>query len=480
MRLLNGQGQRGAALAQHEACRQVLADELGVEPDAETLLLYQQIKSGAQLKPVAEAPAAGLAAITHSLPESVTPFFGREEELAQIAGRLHDGTYRLLSIVGPGGIGKTRLALQAARENLHLFPDGAHFVPLAPVRTAGEVPAVIVAALGLSLGESALSPRRQLLTELRGKRLLLVLDSLEHLLHAEDDAAQVVEILLGVLRQTPGITLMVTSRQRIDVQAEDVYRLRGLPVPGPDGLIEAAQFASVRLFCDRAYRLHKSFRLTDGNLEHVVRICSLVEGMPLGLEVAATWVRDPGLADLVAALDTSLDTLETTMRDVAPQHRSIRAVFDHSWRLLTPAEQDWLCQLAVFRGGFSLEAAQAVAGVTPIVLTRLRYKSLVRGAGGSRYHMHQLLQRFALERLSHKPELENETRQRHSDYFLAYVGQHAEALRGEELQSALAEIGADLDNVRQAWDWAVEEGRDDCWRNVPAHREIMAIWNKNM
>jgi predicted ATPase/DNA-binding SARP family transcriptional activator/Flp pilus assembly protein TadD len=459
MRLLSRQGQRGAALAQYQVCRRVLRDELGVEPDAETLLLYQQLKSGALLEPAPGSPSAGLAPTTHNLPESVTPFFGREEELAQIGERLRAGAYRLLSIVGPGGIGKTRLALQAARENLHLFSDGAYFVPLAPVQTASEVPTAIAAALGLSFSQAPSSPRQQLLTVLRHKNALLVLDNLEHLLHDEDLAAQVVDLLLDILHLAPGISLLATSRQRLDLQAEDLYRLRGLPVPGPDELAQASHFASVRLFCDRAYRIHKSFKLTDDNLPHVVRICALVEGMPLGLEVAATWMRDLEPANLAAALENSLDMLETTMRDVPPQHRSIRAVFDHSWRLLAASEQDVLRQLGVFRGGFSMEAAADVAGATPIILTRLRYKSLIRGAGGGRYDMHQLLWRFAVEKLCDEPELEYGARRRHSDYFLSYVGSRTQALHGEEPRATLAEIGADLENVRQAWGWAVETGR---------------------
>jgi predicted ATPase/DNA-binding SARP family transcriptional activator len=457
MRLLNGQGQRVAALAQYQACHRVLHDELGVEPDAETLLLYQQIKSGAPLTMLTESPAAELAPVTHNLPESTTPFFGRERELARIAERLRGGGYRLLSIVGPGGIGKTRLALQAARENLHMFPDGAYFVPLAAAQTAGEVPAAIAAALGLSFDEALVSPREQLLTELRDKQLLLVLDNLEHLLQDEEVAGQVVDLLLDVLRRTPGITLMVTSRQRLDVQAEDLHQLRGLPVPGPRDMAEAGGFAAVRLFCDRAYRLQKSFKLTRENVPHVVRICALAEGMPLALELAATWIRELELVDLVVALENSLDILETSLRDVAPQHRSIRAVFDHSWRLLTPAEQDLLRQLAVFRRGFSLVAAGEVAGATPITLTRLRYKSLIRGTGGSRYDMHELLERFAVEKLGEQPGLEKEARQRHSDYFLTYVGQRTAALGDQEPQATLADIEQDLDNVRQALGWAVDK-----------------------
>jgi predicted ATPase/DNA-binding SARP family transcriptional activator len=454
MRLLNGQGQRAEALAQYQACRRVLRDELGVEPDPETLLLYQRIQAGAHLEPVTQGAAA-----THNLPESLTPFFGREEELAHIAARLRAGDYRLLSIVGSGGIGKSRLALQAARENLHLFPDGAYFVPLAPVRAAGEVPAAIAAALGLSFDQSAVSPRQQLLGELLPRHMLLILDNLEHLLCREETAAPVVELLLDMLRQAPRLSLLVTSRQRIDVQAEDLYQLSGLPVPGPGDTVGASRFASVRLFCDRAYRLHKAFKLSDQNLADVVRLCALVEGMPLALELAAAWIRELAPIDLVAALEQGLDRLQTGMRDLAPQHRSLRAVFEHSWRLLAPAEQDWLGQLGVFRGSFSSEAAGQVAGATPGDLTGLRYKSLIQSTGGSRYDMHPLLRHFALEKLSHKPELENGAKQRHSAFFLAYVGGRAERLHGAEPHRALEEIGADLDNVRQAWDWAVENGR---------------------
>jgi predicted ATPase/DNA-binding SARP family transcriptional activator len=458
MRVLYQQGQRPAALAQYEVCRRVLAEELGIEPDVETVRLYQQLKSGPPPASPASASPAQLAPITHNLPESTTPFIGREEELAQIGQRLRDGSYRLLSLVGPGGIGKTRLAIESARQNLHLFPDGAYFVPLASVHAPEQVPVAIATVLGLTFGQADRSPQQQLLAALRPKKMLLVLDNLEHLLAGDEAGSTLARLLLDLLRQTPAIVLLVTSREQLDLQAEDLYRLRGLPVPGPGELAAASRFAAVRLFCDRVYRLQKTFKLTDENLPHVVRICRLVEGMPLGLELAATWSRDLDFAELAAALDSNLGVLATTLRDVAPQHRSLYAAFDHSWQLLTPQQQDVLRQLAVFRGGFSSAAASQVAGATPLMLTRLRYKSLIRGAGRGRYDMHNLLWRFALEKLGEEPALEQGARRRHRDYFLTFVSERASALVGEAPQAALAEIRQDLDNVRQAWQWSVDNG----------------------
>ena len=454
MRLFERQGRRTAALAQFEACRKVLEDELGVAPDAETVSLYQQIKAGS----LATREATVKVEAAHRLPESTTPFIGREEELAQIGERLRAGAYRILSVVGPGGIGKTRLAIQAARDNEDRFADGVYFVPLAPVSSPAAIPEAVAKVLQFTFTPGPASPRQQLLDRLRPLNVLLVMDNLEHLMDG-------VEVLLDIVQHAPRAVLLVTSRERLDVQAEDLFRLSGLPVPGPDELAQAGRFAAVRLFCDRAYRLQKAFKLTPDNLPQIVRICRLVEGMPLALELAAARIRDDDPARLADAIENNLDVLAVTSRDVPPQHRSMRAAFDASWQLLTATEQTLLRRLSVFRGGFTLAAAEAVAGATLVTLTRLRYKSLVRSAGSGRYELHELLRQFAAENLAERAAEAMDTRAGHSRFYLDTLRQHTAALHGETPRAAQGHLRPDLDNVRQAWKWAVEH---DDWRAIGA------------
>lgn len=381
---------------------------------------------------------------------------GRERELAALNQRLSEREYRLISLVGPGGIGKSRLALEVARKNGHLFADGVYFVPLVAVQQPDEVSVAIATELGLRFDNSDQSPRQQLLAALRPKEMLLLLDNLEHLLGSETAVTTLINLLLDLLRQAPGLLLLTTSRERLNLQAEDLHTLHGLPIPNASEWATAKQFAAVRLFCDRAYRLQKSFQLTAVNLPHVVRICELVEGMPLGLELAATLIRDLDCAALAQALAQNMALLQTTLRDVVPQHRSMYAAFDHSWHFLTAQEQGVVAQLAVFPGGFSAAAAVEVAGATSLVLARLGHKSLVRGGGNGRYDLHSLLRRFLLEKLQENSAQAEATHQRHSDYYLNFVTQRSAALYGEAPQLPLTEIRQELENIRQAWQWSVD------------------------
>ena len=460
MRLLTFQNQRTAALAQFQTCQRILNEELGVDPDADTLRLYQQIKDN-NLTPPPVSEAAPLPLIPlpspsrHNLPENITPFVGRELELQQLGERLAQPTYRLISIVGPGGMGKTRLALQAARQNQHHFPDGAFFVPLAAVPTVDEVVTAVADILDINLGQTA-DPTQILLEALRGQKLLLLLDNLEHLM-------DIVPLLLDILAQAPQVTLLVTSRERLNVQAEDLFRLRGLPIPTKAEMSEAGRFAAVRLFYDRAYRLNKDFKLDKDTVAQVVRICQAVEGMPLALELAASWLRDFPVRDLAEAVTDSVDMLASDWRDLAPQHRSVRAVFDYSWQLLTLAERALLPQLSVFCGSFSLAAARQVAGANPITLTGLRYKSLLYGAGNGRYASHELLRQLAAEKLVLDGVMATAVRQKHSTYYLNFVAQLASALQGAEPQAAQHKIRRDVDNVRTAWQWAIVNGEVAAW-----------------
>jgi predicted ATPase/DNA-binding SARP family transcriptional activator len=452
-RILYAQGNRSAALAQLQLCAQVLRDELGVELEPDTVLLRQEIEAGtleiksttattSEARPPARRPVA--------FPENTTPFIGRETELEQLSQRLAQQDYRLISLVGPGGIGKTRLAIQAARAQGDAFEDGVIFVPLEGVRVGSEIPAAIAEAMGTTFTGGAESPQAEILKILRDKQLLLVIDNLEHVLE------QGVDLLMTILQTAPHVSLLVTSREQLNAQVEDLFHLRGLPYPETDTEPDTAQYASVRLFADRAHRINKSFTLTDDTLTAVAQICRSVEGLPLALELAATWVRDFSAAQIAESLALDIDLLETDLRDLAPRQRSMDAVFDYSWQLLSPSEQAVLPQLAVFRGSFTLAAAANAAGAMPLVLTRLRYKSLLRGSGDGRYSMHELLRQLSVRKLQEDPAVAEAAQSRHSQYFLDLLQTRAEGLKGGAAAQVGAELRLDLDNIRQAWHWAVK------------------------
>lgn len=439
MRLLARSGQRSAALVQYETCRQVLARELGVEPMAETTALYERIRA---------ASARRL-----HLPPQPTPFVGREDEMARITHCFDDPACRLLTLVGPGGTGKTRLALQVARARQEAFLDGVYFVPLAAIAApALLVPAVAEALRFTFFGRQ--DPRAQLLAYLREKELLLVLDNFEHLLAG-------VGLLPEILEQAPQVKLLVTSRQRLDLRWEWLFDVGGLPYPQDEDAGRLPEFSAVQLFAQTASRVRPDFSLGEEG-PNVARICRLVEGLPLALELAAAGVRARPCEEIAAEIEDNLDLLATSMRDVPERHRSVRAAFEGSWQRLAAEEQRVLRQLSVFCRGFGREAARQVAGASRTILEALVARSLLRDAGQpdvARYQMHELLRQFAAEKLAGRFQEQAEARARHGDYYATFVQRRQEALRGAGQRRALADIGGEIENVRAAWRWAVAERR---------------------
>ncbi len=367
MHILAAQGDRSSAVESFERCRRMINTELGVDVEPETLTLYQHILS-LQVKPMIAQPfvlkfpstqdTSSIIASNesnrphHNLLQQLTPFIGREQESELLHQRLQTGESRLISLVGPGGIGKSRLAQQIALQHLNTFENGVYFVPLTQIQSIDSIPSAIISALGLTFNESARTPKEQLLDKLRSQALLLILDNFEHLMAGS-------ELLLDILHNAPRIVLLITSRERLNFQAEDLFQLQGLPVPTHANDSAANSYAAIRLFTDRARRLNKHFRLSAEELRQVVRICQLVDGLPLGIELAATWVQEFGVAEIAAKVAHSPGMLETAFHDLRPQHRSLRHVFDYSWSLLTLEEQVVLARLAIFRGGFSIDQCTA-------------------------------------------------------------------------------------------------------------------------
>jgi predicted ATPase/DNA-binding SARP family transcriptional activator len=397
MQLLALSGQRSAALTQYETCCRILADELGIEPEKETTALYEAIKSGLVTLPKSKPTKL------HNLPPQTTPLIGRGEELTQFVNRLQDPNYRLVSLVGEGGVGKTRLAVAAAEQMLDRFPHGVWYVPITDqvdpkmLEARAKIPEGILAqSVAGSLGftfSSKDEPVAQLVEHLRHKEMLLILDGFEVLL--EEGVGFVQELLC----QTSNITLLITSRERLNLQAEYAMRIGGLPLPDIDDGPSSATFSSVLLFVERADRTPRGFELDSTNLAEVVQVCRLVDGLPLGIELAAAWAGSLSPAEIANRIQQNLDFLTTSMRDIPARHSSMRKMFESSWRLLSDSEQETLAQLSIFLGEFDEEAAQAVTLSTDPQLAGLAEKCLLRRSSGERFGMHHLLRMFAAEKL---------------------------------------------------------------------------------
>jgi DNA-binding SARP family transcriptional activator len=381
MSLLARKGERSAALAQYEICRRLLRAELHVEPTMETTALYRRIQAMGAARP-------------HNLPAPVTSFVGRKEELALIAERLADPHCRLLSILGPGGVGKTRLALEAAAAARDRsddgFLDGVFFIPLSAVHSLPTLAAAIAAALGFALPAGADSPT-ELLRRLRDRYLLLVLDGFEHLMVEAS-------FLAVILQHAPGVKIMVTSRHRLNLAGEWSLELDGLP-HAPLGQREGLEsYSSLQLFLQRARQARPDFAPSAPDLQAIAFICQLVEGLPLAIELAAALTRFMSCAEIAQAVESSLDALAVFERDLPARHRSIRAAFEHSWRLLTSAEQQALRRLAALPTEFTAELAEQAADVSRPLLIALADKSLLRRGATGNYSLHDLLRRFIAEK----------------------------------------------------------------------------------
>lgn len=352
--------------------------------------------------------ASGIENVSCDLPLQPTPFVGRDRELADVAERLRDPTCRLLTIVGPGGIGKTRLALHAATEQQAHFADGVCFVDLVPVASADLLASAIAASLRLTL-HGPEDPRRQLIDCLRERRMLLVLDNFELLL---DGAG----LLVDLLAHAPRLKLLVTSRERLNVREEWLLPIEGLSYPAGQEAGDIDRHSAIRLFMQSAQRTQPAFSLSS-NPAAVSAICRRVEGMPLALELAASWLRALAPDDIVAQIDRGIDFLALSPRNQPQRHASMRAVFDGSWVMLSEEEKAVLTRLAVFRGGFDQAAAAHVAGASLLTIAALIDKSLVRTTTPGRYDLHELLRQYSAEKLAESGETSVVAR-RHLAFFV--------------------------------------------------------------
>ncbi len=431
MLLLARNDQRGEALRQYQTCCAVLVKELGIDPSPETTALYERIRAATDTR-------------RHNLPVATAPFVGRVQELDQIQAQLVRPSCRLLTLVGPGGIGKTRLALQMAQTAVGTYLNGVFFVPLAAITTPEFIIPAIAEALDFTFAGAA-PPKSQLLNYLQAKELLLVLDNFEHLLGGGQ--------LLAEMSQTlPDVKLLVTSRERLNLQTE--WTVEVGPLPLPNGQSEQPTDAQI-LFVQMAQRAQANFELTAESQPEIAKICHLVAGVPLGIELASAWVRQLSCAEIAEELAQGVGFLQTRAGDVPNRHRSLQAVFDHSWALLSAEEQQVLAQLTVFRGGFTREAARQVTQASLWTLTALVDKSLLQREANGRFEMLEMVRQFAAERLVTMPDREANTRARHTHYYLLLLHHQEDHWHADERQQALNLLSPEIENVRSAWHWAV-------------------------
>jgi predicted ATPase/DNA-binding XRE family transcriptional regulator len=395
-----------------------------------------------------------------NLPAPLTPFFGRTAEIIELTQYLTNPTARLITIVGPGGMGKTRLALEVAQSiyehgdqesnPLHAkFLDGVYFVALAPLRAPEHIVPAIAEAVTLRFQADNRLPRQQLLDYLRRKQLLLVLDNFEHLQAG-------IELIIELLQECAGLRLLLTSREHLQLNSETCLVLEGLALPATATLPDVLSYSAVQLFIETACRPRPTFTLTPANAQAIVRICQLVGGIPLAIVLAATWVEVLSPDEIVTELSQSFDFLAAELRDLPERQRSMRSVLAQSWQRLTDAERAVFMRLAIFRGGFTRMAAQQVAGASLWMLSTFVKKSLLQCDVDGRYTIHEFLRQFAEVELASADQT-MATLARHCAYYTELLEQRELDLKGRRQVAALDEIEADFENVRAAWQWAVAQ-----------------------
>jgi len=413
------------------------------------------------VQPLSASPQP--ATVLNRIPLQATPLLGRDSELAAMERLFNNPQCRLLTLTGIGGIGKTHLAIEFATRQQPMFPAGVFYVPLAPINSADAViPAMADGFEFVFSGPN--DPKEQLITYI-GSQLarptLLVLDNLEHLLvqPMTGEKQGVVELVSEFLQRLPDIKILATSRERLNLQGEWTYELHGLAVPPQEFSGELEDYSAVALFLQSAVRAKADFEITGTEQPAVIQICQLLDGTPLAIELAAAWVEMLSCQEIAQEINSNIDFLMTNMRDIPERHRSLRASFDHSWKLLSDHERIVLSHLSIFRSGFDRDAAERIAGATLPILASLVSKSLVRRTEKGRYDLHEVIRQYASDHLEEDRSHCLEICDRHSEYYLDFASGYEKKIKSAFQQVAMREMTAEFDNIRKAWDWGVKHGK---------------------
>lgn len=445
----------GAALRLLERFVEGLQADLLVPAPAELVSLGQQLRQRATgIHHPAEdqpPPAARPGGRRYRLPVPTLPIVRRDAQVDEVV-KLLEGEGRHVTIVGPGGIGKTQLALQTARSFSVRSPDGCWFVPLNEIAAEPLLAATVAQAVGVPVQGSA-PIQVQLLAYLRHRTALLVLDHLEHLPASGD-------FIADLLAACPGLRVLATSRSSSVGAPGITFQLGGLPYPDRPDDPNFEEYDAVRLFSLRARQIRPGYTLAEAERPSLLSVFRAVGGAPLGIELAAAWIGGLALDEIAMAFAEGCSDIVMDLHDVPARQRSLRTAFDHSWRLLTDAQRHALASLSVFGGGFTAEAAEHVTAEGPSTLAALLSWSLVRRAGPGRFDLHELIRQFAATELAADPAGHSAARQRHASYFAELVEREGRWFRGGGAQvRALDTVAEELTNVRIAWEHA-RDSRD--------------------
>jgi len=457
-------GNQAGVAAAYRRCEQTLRAELSLSPSSATTELYDRLLRGdlPAHAPTAVIEVEGNTAVPppppeeppppaadSSLPPLLTPFVGREKEKAELQVLLTgQPERRLVTILGPGGIGKTRLSLEVANNVKNVFADGVYFIPLAPLKTAEHFNTTVAEALGFRFYQVE-QPKQQLLDYLRDKQCLLIMDNFEHLL---DNAWQLTELLLAA----PQVKILVSSRERLNLSAETIYTLGGMDYPEWEDRQNGVEYGAVQLLMHSARLVRPDMGWDSFNLDEMVRICQLVQGMPLALVLAAGWLELLSFGEIADEIAHNLDFLESQAQDAPERQRSMRAAFDYSWKRLPEAEKQTFMALSVLRGTFSRQAAQAITGATLKELRTLVNKSFLLAGPDGRYQVHELLRQFG-EAYLEEAGLAAQVRQAHGRHYLTRLREIGPDLYSARQRTTLTAIEKAIENVRAAWHWALEQ-----------------------
>ncbi len=392
-------------------------------------------------------PLRALNQYPQNLLPQASPFFGREEEIAEMTGLLKDPSIRLLTLAGPGGYGKTRLALQAAAELVGRFANGVYMVVLAPLLSDQMIVGNIAGVLKFFF-TGIEDSKTQLLNHLKDKKMLLVMDNFEHIIEGGS-------LVSDILKAAPGVKILVTSREPLRAAEGKTFEVKGLRFPEDPDTPDMEAYSAIQFFLMRARRAKPDFVLIPGERQGMLDICRVLEGMPLGLELSSTWVGIHPLSEIAEKITTSKDFLATSMPDFSPRHRSLRAVFEYSWILLSEPQKKVLKALSSFKGGFDIQAARSVAGATLAVLEQLENKSLLTRQVKRRFDLHELIKFYAKEKLFENPAEGEKILDTHCGYFASFLQAREKALYGPKEKEAQEELVEELGNLQEAWNRAV-------------------------